>query len=126
MAPLEARLEPPPNAPISVAQMIVDRRVVGFELDRMLEIIDRRLIIAEPVIGPAQAVNDKAVIRALLDRSIDQRQRLFQLLATVDPRIAEIIENLAAGLAEASAPAATAAPLDPICRCARARSPWRR
>ncbi|HXZ67805.1 MAG TPA: hypothetical protein VEH07_04375, partial [Alphaproteobacteria bacterium] len=45
VAPLEFRFKAPPDAPIGIAQMIVDRGIVGFELNRVLEVIDRSLII---------------------------------------------------------------------------------
>src|SRR5579883_501956 len=61
--PLGARLDLATDAPIGVAQVIVDRGVVGIELDSALELLDRVLIIALAEHDPAQAVDDRAVIR---------------------------------------------------------------
>ncbi len=66
--PLEARLERPANAPIGVAEMVVDLGIVRRRLNRLLQRLDRALIITEPVIGPAEAVDDMAGIGLLLDR----------------------------------------------------------
>src|SRR5262249_14725052 len=57
------RLEFPPNAPIGVAKVIVDDGIVGLELDRTLERLDRRLQIAKPEISPAEAIDIVAVVR---------------------------------------------------------------
>ena len=48
--------------------MIVDRRVFRLELDRALELLGRFLVVAEPEIGPAERVDDVAVIGTLLRR----------------------------------------------------------
>src|SRR5262250_1478992 len=52
--PLETSLELASDPPVSVAEMIIDGRVLGLELDRALELLDRLLDVAQPVIGPAQ------------------------------------------------------------------------
>jgi hypothetical protein len=48
---------------------------------------------AEPVVGPAEAVDDVAVIGAELDRALQHRLGLNQVHALVDPAVAEIVEN---------------------------------
>ena len=42
---------------------------------------------------PAQAVDDVAVGGAKIDRLLDHLEALIELLALIDPRIAEIIED---------------------------------
>src|SRR5712691_6365889 len=60
MGPLEAGLDHPPDLPVDVAEMIVDGRVLGLELDRAFEVLDRLLVIANPIIGPSERVDDIA------------------------------------------------------------------
>src|SRR6185312_5513119 len=56
MRPLEARLEHTADAPIGVAQMIVDGRIFRLQLDRAFELLHRLVIVAELVIGPAERI----------------------------------------------------------------------
>src|SRR5688572_29794478 len=51
--PLEARLEVAPDLPIGVAEMVIDDRIAGLELDRLLELLHRLVVMAEAVMGPA-------------------------------------------------------------------------
>src|SRR3954470_22403815 len=92
-APLIARFDKPPDAPVRIAEMVVDRRVLRHQLDRLFELFDRRLVVAHPEMRPAQAIDDVAVIGTQLDRLVDHLHALIQVLAAVDPRIAEIIEH---------------------------------
>jgi len=71
MCPLETRLEGAANAPIGVAEMIVDGRIFRLELDCAFELLDRLLLIAAAEIGPAQRVDDIAVVRPLLHGALD-------------------------------------------------------
>ncbi len=92
-APLGARLGDPPGAPIDIAQMIVDRRILRQQLDRAFEELGRVREIAEAIERPAEAVDDIAVVGAQLDRALIILQRLGQVLALVDPGIAEIVQH---------------------------------
>ena len=74
--------------------MIVDGRIFRLELDGALELLDRFLVIAGAEIGPAERVDDVAVIRPLLDGASDHVHALVEVHALVDPGIAEIIEHL--------------------------------
>src|SRR5262245_15134858 len=56
MGPLEARLKHTAYLPIDVAQMIIDRGILGLEFDRAFEMLDGFLVVPEPVIGPAERV----------------------------------------------------------------------
>ena len=47
MRPLELRLKLAPGLPIGVAEMVVDGRIVGLELDRAFEMLARLFEIAE-------------------------------------------------------------------------------
>jgi hypothetical protein len=47
--------------------MVVDGRILWLELDGALELLDRLLHVAKPVIGPAEGVDDVTIVRALLD-----------------------------------------------------------
>src|SRR5437899_616863 len=91
--PLKARLGGTPALPIGVAEMVVDRRILGHELDRLFEILNRARVIAEPVMRPAQAVDDVAVLGPQLDGLLDHFEATLQILAAVDPGVAEIIEH---------------------------------
>ena len=74
--------------------MIVDGRILGLELDGALEVLHRLLVIADPVIGPAERVDDVAVVGALLDRALDHAHALVEVDALVDPGIAEIVQHV--------------------------------
>ena len=95
--PLELRLERAPGLPIGVAEMVVDGRIVGLELDRALQVLHRLVVVAEPEIGPAERVDDVAVVRPLLDGAADHPHAVVEIDALVDPRIAEIVRARAAG-----------------------------
>ena len=73
--------------------MIVDHRVAGLELDRALELLDRGVVLAEPEIDPAQAVDDEAVVRPQLDRPVQHALGAVEVHAHVDPAVAEIVEH---------------------------------
>ena len=62
------RLEAGARAPIGVAEVVVDGRVAGLQLDGLLQLAHGLVVAAEAVIGPAQAVDDHAVARRELDR----------------------------------------------------------
>ena len=91
--PLEAGLVQPAHLPVGVAQMIVDDRIARLQLDRLFELVDRLLIVTQPVRRPAQAVDDIAVVRPELDRLLDHRLGGVEIAPLLDPRIAEIVEN---------------------------------
>ena len=79
---------------ISIAEMVVDGRIVGLEFDRALQIFHRVVVIAEPEIGPAERIDDVAVVRPLLDGAADHPHALVEIDALVDPRIAEIVQHV--------------------------------
>jgi hypothetical protein len=53
--PPELGLERAANAPVGVAEMVVDGRIDWLELDRALELLDRLVVVAEPEPGPSRA-----------------------------------------------------------------------
>ena len=55
---------------------------------------DRLVHVAEPVIGPAEGVDDVTIVGALLDRVLDHAHAVVEIDALVDPRIAEIVEHV--------------------------------
>ena len=94
MRPLERRLEPAAGAPVGVAQMVVEHRIVRLQRHRALELAHRVVELAEPVIGPAQRIDDVAVARPEIDRLADQVHGLVEVHVHVDPGIAEIVHDL--------------------------------
>src|SRR5438270_12000823 len=94
MRPLKTGLERATKAPIRIAEMIVDGRVLRLELYRPLELLDRFVHIAKPVVGPAERIDDIAVIRALLDRPLYHAHAVIEMGSLIDPGIAEIIEHV--------------------------------
>ena len=54
MSPLEIGFEHAPDAPVGVTQVIVDGRVFRLELDRLFQVLDRFLVVAEAVVRPAK------------------------------------------------------------------------
>src|SRR6202790_1402930 len=87
-APLETRFDEPAGLPIGVAQMVVDRRVLRHQLGRLFEVLNRAGIIPHPVMRPAEAVDDVAVLGPQLDSLLDHLEPLFEVLAAIDPGIA--------------------------------------
>src|SRR5215208_7936542 len=77
--PLEARLEVAPDLPIGVAEMVVDDRIAGLEIDRLLELLHGFVVMAEAVMGPAEAVDDHAVARRYLDRALQHGEGLVDV-----------------------------------------------
>src|SRR6185295_14398214 len=63
------------------------------QLYRALKMLDRFLIVAEPIMGPAQAVDDVAVVTFLAHGLLNQRLPLLQITALIDPGVAEIVEG---------------------------------
>src|SRR5262245_41170327 len=94
MGPLESGLQHAANPPIRIAEMIVDRWIFRLELNRTLELFGRFLVIAESVVGPAERVDDVAVVRALLDSLFDHLHAFVQLDALVNPRITKVVEDV--------------------------------
>jgi hypothetical protein len=91
--PLKTRLGKAPGLPISVAQMIVDGRVLGHQLDRALQKLRRLGEVAQAVISPTETVDDVAVVGPQLDRALDHLERVAEVLALVDPGISQIIQH---------------------------------
>ena len=80
MRPLERGLQRAADLPVGVAEMIVDGRILGLELDRALEMLHRLVVIADAVIGPAERIDDVAVVRPLLDRARIMRMPSSRLM----------------------------------------------
>src|SRR5687768_16833664 len=76
MPPLELRLQRAARLPVGVAEMVVDDRIVSLQGDGALQLRYRLVVAAEAVIGPAETVDDVAVVGAKLDRLADHRQGL--------------------------------------------------
>src|SRR6202023_435050 len=91
--PLKPGLGRTPALPIGVAQMVVDRRVLGHQLDRLFEILYGARIIAEPIMGPTQAVDDIAVLRSQLDGLLVLLWAAVLIFAPINPRLAEAGEG---------------------------------
>ena len=83
--PLEPRFAQPPDAPIGVAEMVVDDRVLRTQLDGPFEVPDGALEIAHAIERPAQRVDDIAVTRAQLDGAFDHVPGALQVDPLVDP-----------------------------------------
>src|SRR5215472_2173905 len=69
--PLIACLHRTAALPIGIAQMIVDCRVFGYQLDRLFEVLHCARVIAEPVMRPAQAIDNVAILGPQLYRLLD-------------------------------------------------------
>src|SRR5262249_35358797 len=50
--------------------------------------------VAEPIIGPAEGIDDVTGVGALLDRALDHAHAVVEIDALVDPGIAEIVEHV--------------------------------
>src|ERR1700719_681662 len=71
VGPLELCFKHAIDLPVNIAQMVVDGRVDRFQFDRALKVLHRLVVIGYPAIGPAQRVDDIAIIGPLLDRTLD-------------------------------------------------------
>jgi hypothetical protein len=78
--PLEMGFEFAPDPPISVAKVVVDHRIGGFEIDRPLKLFHRLVVAAKLVVGPAQAVDDVAIRRMQLDRFVQHAKASSRLV----------------------------------------------
>src|SRR5215203_441394 len=85
VGPLKPSLELAANLPVNVAEVIVDGGIFGLELNRVLEMLHRLLVIADPVIGPAKRVHNVAIIRTLLRRTLNHAHAVIEIDALVDP-----------------------------------------
>src|SRR5664279_2892096 len=93
VAPLEPRLQLTSDAPIGIAEMIVDRGIARNELDRALERAGRVRITPKLEVGPADAVGDIAVRRLQSMRFFQHRQCFGNVAVLVDIAVAEIVED---------------------------------
>ena len=73
--------------------MIVDHRIVGLQLDGPLQLLDRGREVAELEIGPTQAIDIVAVVGLQLHRLADVVHAGLQIVALIDPGVAEIVEH---------------------------------
>src|SRR4029077_17596836 len=94
MRPLEPGLEHAADSPISVAEMVVDGRIDRLELDGALELLYPLVVVADPIPGPAERIDDIAVIGPLLDRALDHAHAFVEIQALIDPGIAEIVQHM--------------------------------
>ncbi len=85
MVPLEMRLELAADAPIGVAEMIVDDRIGRLQIDRFLQFAHRVVIAPEPVIGPAKTVDDIAVALPQIDGAAQHLEGLVEIGPLIDP-----------------------------------------
>src|SRR5262245_12952981 len=93
-APFETGFGLTPGAPVGVAEMIDDLGVGRRELSRLFQLLDGVVILAELEIGPAEAVDDIALVGPRSDCFADQVETFLDLLSAVDPAIAEEILQL--------------------------------
>ncbi len=93
--PLERRLEFAAGSPVGIAEMVVDLGVGRSAIARF-ELLPRassKRPSAE--IGPAEAVDDVAVVRASASTAFSiMSQRRLEVHALIDPAIAEIVQHL--------------------------------
>src|SRR5690606_30864716 len=81
--PLEARLELAADLPVSVAEMVVNFGRGGIKPQRAFQLLDGLVIFAEPVKGPAEAVDDRGIARRIFHRALDQLESTLEVHALV-------------------------------------------
>src|SRR6266498_1901396 len=64
MSPLESCFQDAADAPIGVAEMVIDGRILRLEIDRALEMFHRVFVVADAVIGPAERIHDVTIVWA--------------------------------------------------------------
>src|SRR5436190_9247056 len=82
-----------PLAPVGVAEVLGNRRIVARELDRALQLLDRARIVAALVVHPAEAVDVEPVVGLECNRGADQPLGLVELHAHFGVGVAEVIER---------------------------------
>src|SRR6056297_4072861 len=92
--PLELGLALAAHGPVDVAEMVVDDRVDGFELDGALHVPHRLVVASEPVERPAETVGDVARTGPGLDGALDEVERLVHVHVHLDEGIAKVVEHL--------------------------------
>ena len=80
--------------PVSIAQVLDDGGIVALLLARPLQPLDRLVVLAEPVIGPAHRIGDGAVIGPQLGGALQHLHAGIEIEALVDPAIAEIVQHV--------------------------------
>ncbi len=74
--------------------MVVDGGILGLQIDGALEVLHRLFVVADAVVGPAEGIDDVAVVGTLLDGALDHLHALVEVHALVDPGIAEIVQHV--------------------------------
>src|SRR5437764_1043694 len=77
-----------------VAQVFEDDRVLAGLLDRALQLAERVGILALLVVGPAEAVDEVAVLGLERDRLGDQLDRLVEVLPALGVHVADVVVGL--------------------------------
>ena len=75
----------PAHNVVGIAEVVVNHRILGLEFDRPFQLYDGLVKLAEPVVNPAKAVDDKAVVRPQLDGATDHLQGALKILALLNP-----------------------------------------
>src|SRR6056297_2782891 len=78
--PLELGLTLAAHGPVDVAEMVVDDRVDGFELDGALHVPHRLVVASEPVKRPAETVGDVARIGPRVGAAVAPVERVCRVL----------------------------------------------
>ena len=73
--------------------MIVEHRVLGAQLHRALEVMNRLFPVALAEVRPAEAVDDVAVVGLQRHGLLDQLNALLEVAVLIDPGIAEVVQN---------------------------------
>src|SRR3546814_10906518 len=88
-----SRMKLAPRLPIGVAQMFNDHRVSGRARLRLFEQGHRVGGAAGEEIGPAERIGDRGILWLGPPRRLDPGERLVDILAPLDRRIASAIEH---------------------------------
>ena len=75
MCPLEFCFQHAAGPPIGVAEMIVDGRIFGLELDRALELLHRLFVIADPFVKLTEQMIATSAFQLFGDRA--ERRNAF-------------------------------------------------
>jgi hypothetical protein len=87
------RLEPPPDRPIGIAEKLIDRAFAGVARHRPFEGGDRLGVVALEVIGIADRIGDRGIVRRQAARLFDERLGFGDVLTPLELGVAEVVQH---------------------------------
>ena len=90
---MEPRLLAPPDPPVSIAQVVVDDRILRPQFDRALQVLQPLAVLAEAIVDPAQAIDDVAVVGTQLDGAHQHTLGAVEIQLLLDPGVRQVVHH---------------------------------